>query len=112
MAKKTTKTSSGGGRKRNGKNILDGDPPIIIGGGGSTWIWIRRDQNPQLFDPNNVPTPPGLPDPVTMPDNPGLYNALYLADLTVTTVDFRNGLGGGSGPQKPKNNKKQNTRFG
>src|SRR6476620_626584 len=49
-------------KKRGGAKLdIGSDPPIIVGGGGSTWIWIKRDTNLQLFDPNNLPntvTPP------------------------------------------------------
>src|SRR5712692_3819776 len=45
------------GRK---KNVLDTDPPILVGGGGSSFIWIRRDLDPQLVTrvPSGAPQPP------------------------------------------------------
>jgi len=53
--KKSDKKSS-----RSKKNVLDTDPPILVGGGGSSFIWIRRDLDPQLVTrvPSGAPQPP------------------------------------------------------
>jgi len=106
--KKTTK------KKKRTPLDVGSDPPVIVGGGSSTWIWIKRDTNPQLFDPNNLPNTVTPPDPAITPRSPGLYNLLYLGALTVTSVHFRNGEGGDSNnsiPNNPNGKKKNHTFF-
>ena len=108
----TKKTSAK--KKGNGKLDLGSDPPVVVGGGGSTWIWIKRDTNFQLFDPGNIPNTITPPDPAITPQNPGLYNLLYLGNLTITSVHFRNGEGGSSNngiPNTPNGKKKNHTFF-
>ena len=50
-----TKKKSGKKSRRSKKNVLDTDPPILVGGGGSSFIWIKKDLEPQLVDPLGVP---------------------------------------------------------
>ena len=106
--KKTTK------KKKRTPLDVGSDPPVIVGGGSSTWIWIKRDTNPQLFDPNNLPNTVTPPDPAITPQNPGLYNLLYLGALTVTSVHFNNGDGVSNNhsiPNNPNGKKKNHTFF-
>jgi len=55
-----TKKKSGKKSVSKKKNTLDTDPPILVGGGGSSFIWIRKDLNPQLVlsVPGGAPQPP------------------------------------------------------
>lgn len=101
-------------KKRPGKLNIGSDPPVIVGGGGSTWIWIKRDTNLQIFDPNNLPNTITPPDPAITPLTPGLYNLLHLGAFSVTSVHFRNGDGGSSNhsvPNNPNGKKKNHTYF-
>ena len=60
-----TKKKSGKKSRRSKKNILDTDPPILVGGGGSSFIWIKKDLEPQLVDPLGVPaSAPQPPDAI------------------------------------------------
>src|ERR1700741_5321219 len=92
MAKATSKkrgaSKKGGARK---PNLVPGDPPILVGGGGSTWIWIRREANFQIFNPLSIPAPITPPDNAIKPTNPGLYHLLHLPGVTLTEVHFRDG---------------------
>ena len=109
-AKKGLKSKKRGG----GKLSIGSDPPIIVGGGGSTWIWIKRDTNVQLFDPNNIPNTITPPDPAITPQTPALYNLLHLGDFSVTNVHFNNGNGvsnNHSVPNNPNGKSKNNTFF-
>lgn len=59
-----TKKKSG---TKRGRRILGAtDPPVMVGGGGSSFIWIAKDLDPQLFLPSEVPggapTPPSPND--------------------------------------------------
>ena len=90
----------------------DSDPPILVGGGGSTWVWIRKDQNPQPVDARNLPSIPNPPDPETMPDHPDLYNIWYLGALDVSRVHVHDGQSGKPAvPINPGKKKKHRTHF-
>ena len=102
--------------KKKKRTPLDvgSDPPVLVGGGSSTWIWIKRDTNAQLFDPTNIPNTVTPPDAAITPQNPGLYNLLYLGALTVTNVHFNNGDGVSNShsiPNNPNGKKKNHTFF-
>lgn len=84
------------------KTMLDGDPPILVGGGGSSFIWIRKDLDPQLFDPSNVSgDAPG-------PAHRDQYFCLKVKG-NVAKIDVNDGSGS-SGP-KPANDKKFKVQF-
>lgn len=84
------------------KLALATDPPILVGGGGSSFIWIKKDLDPQLFDPMNVPA--SAPQPAT----PGSYYCFRVqGNIAKINVDD------GSAPTgpKPANGKKYNVQF-
>lgn len=113
--KKTAKKGVKARKRGGGKLDIGSDPPIIVGGGGSTWIWIKRSTNVQLFDPTNLPPPPFTPpDPAITPVHPEQYNLLYLGNFSVANVHFNNGNGvsnNHSVPNNPNGKSKNNTFF-
>lgn len=87
-------------RKR--KMALATDPPILVGGGGSSFIWIKKDLEPQLVDPLGVPA--SAPQPLT-PDD--YYCFQVKGNVTKINVNDGGGPGGG----KPANGKKYSVQF-
>jgi len=84
-----TKKKSGKKSGRSKKNVLDTDPPILVGGGGSSFIWIRKDLDPQLVTrvPGGAPQPP----------NPDSYYC-FRVQGNIGNVVINEGIGGpGSG---------------
>jgi hypothetical protein len=105
MAKaKTVRGAKKKGESAKKRNLLvPGDPPIIVGGGGSSLVWIRKDQEPQLIDPNSVPAS------APQPTNLDLYYVFKVKDnhLNVVVNDgFAN-----PAVTKPVHGKKQSTHF-
>lgn len=84
------------------KVMLDSDPPILVGGGGSSFIWIRKDLDPQLVDPL------GVPAAAPKPAHPDSYYCFRLQG-NVMKINVDDGSGS-SGP-KPANGKKFHVQF-
>jgi len=109
--KKSGKKSS---KRRPKPFIVPGDPPIIVGGGGSTWVWIKKDSNPQLVSP---PDYGGFdpPDNDTKPAHPEDFYIFHLADVSIKKITARNGIGSENNQDVPQNNpnakKKHHTFF-
>ena len=114
MAKaKTTKGASQSSEDTD-KHRLVGDPPILVGGGGSSWIWIKKDLEPQFVDPTKLAAFPSPPDPATVPSTPADYHLLYLAGFTVSRVRVHDGAANQpdvSVPNNPNAKKKHRTVF-
>ncbi|HSQ22955.1 MAG TPA: hypothetical protein VLN44_01010 [Pyrinomonadaceae bacterium] len=85
------------------KTMLDGDPPILVGGGGSSFIWIRKDLEPQLVDPL------GVPGSAPQPLNPASYYC-FKVQGNVGKIDV-NATGSGSSGPKSANGKKFHVQF-
>lgn len=104
-----------GTAKRRPGFMVPGDPPIIVGGGGSSWIWIRREANLQIFNPLSIPATITPPDNAIKPTNPGLYHLLHLPGVTLTEVHFRDGEENNEGnhgvPNSANGKKKHRTFF-
>ncbi len=94
--KKTTR------KKSKKRMVLPTDPPILVGGGGSSIVWIRKDQEPMLVDPN------GVPASAPQPAHPSLYYAFRCRDnhVSVTVND-----GNVSDLPKPVNGRRHVTSF-
>lgn len=98
VAKKTSKKKAT--RKRT--LVVPSDPPILVGGGGSSFIWIKKDLEPQLVDPSGVPA--SAPQPL----HPDQYYCLRVQG-NVLKIAVDDGSVG-SGP-KPANSKKYHVEF-
>jgi hypothetical protein len=97
----TKKTSRKKSRPK--KNLLATDPPILVGGGGSSFIWIRKDLDPQLVDPLGVP--PNAPQPA----HPDLYYCFRVqGNIGKVVLDDGNA---GPPPGKSVNNQKYYAQF-
>jgi len=96
MATKKKSGKKSGGKK---KNVLDTDPPILVGGGGSSFIWIKKELEPQLVDGTSVPA--SAPQPL----HPDQYYCFRVNKNvgTITLVD-----GNAAPPDPPKG---VNSRF-
>ena len=110
------KAKGKGAGKKNLKrsNLIPGDPPIIVGGGGSSWIWIKKELEPQFVDPTKLATFPSPPDPATVPTTPANYYLFYMAGFTVSQVHVRDGVGNDNDhpvPNNPNAKKKHRTYF-
>jgi hypothetical protein len=87
-------------KKRSAKLTIGSDPPVLIGGGGSSFIWIKKDLEPQLVD--------SVPNGAPQPDTPDLYYCFRVqGNIGNVAVDD----GNGTGPGKPVNNKKFFVKF-
>jgi hypothetical protein len=89
-------------KSRKRRNVLATDPPILVGGGGSSFIWIKKDLEPQLVDPM------GVPGSAPQPPNPDLYYCFRVLG-NIGKLVVNEGTGPGSG--KPVNNKKYSVQF-
>lgn len=89
--KRAEKKKAANGKRPKGKLDIGSDPPIIVGGGGSTYIWIKKDTNPELVDPATLGA--NDPDPDTRPVTPGLYYLFHLPRLNVRAVHANDGDG-------------------
>ncbi len=98
MATKKKSVTKKPGRK---KNVLDTDPPILVGGGGSSFIWIKKDLDPQLV----TRVPGGAPQPL----DPDLYYCFKVPG-NIGNIEINEGLGG---PPSGKgvNNQKYSVKF-
>ena len=87
---------------RKKKRLVSSDPPVMVGGGGSSFIWIAKELDPQLFLPSEVPG--GAP----IPPSPDDYYCFRIqANIGTVVIDE----GAGSGPPKPVNSKKYFVKF-
>jgi hypothetical protein len=95
--------------------IVPGDAPIIVGGGGSTWIWIKKDSNPQLVNPADPWGGFDPPDNNAIPPDPENFYLFHLADVSIKKVVARNGIGSENNQDIPQGNpnakKKHHTFF-
>ncbi len=96
-----TKKKSGKKSGRKKKNTLDTDPPILVGGGGSSFIFIRKDLDPQLI--THVPS--GAPQP----RNTDSYYC-FRVQGNIGSIIINDGIGG---PPSGKgvNNQKYSVKF-
>jgi hypothetical protein len=107
--KQTRSPSKKSGVAEKRVKLVPGDPPIIVGGGGSSLVWIRKDQMPQLIDPNQL-LPPNDPNAPPQPTNPGKYHLFILSTFEASSVSVHDGVSPqGSKPVKDK--KKHVTYF-
>ena len=93
------KKKAANGKRPKGKLDIGSDPPIIVGGGGSTYIWIKKDTNPELVDPATLGA--NDPDPDTRPVTPGLYYLFHLPRFNVRAVHANDGDGTGNHDHGP-----------
>lgn len=98
--KKTSRKKSG----RSKKNVLTTDPPIIVGGGGSSFLWIKKDLDPQLVDPISVPA--SAPQPL----HPDDYYC-FRVNRNVGTITLNDGNATPPDPPKSVNSRKYNVQF-
>ena len=90
-------------KKKSRKKPLDGsDPPVMVGGGGSSFVWIAKDLDPQLFQPSEVPG--GAPTPPS-PDD--YYCFRIQGNIGKLVIDD----GNGSGPPNSVNGRKFSVKF-
>ena len=83
-------------KKPGKKPLVSTDPPVMVGGGGSSFIWIAKDLDPQLFQPSEVPAR------APKPPNPDDYYCFRIqGDIGKLVIDDGNGVG----PGKPVNQK-------
>jgi len=92
------------GKKTGKRKLVATDPPVMVGGGGSSFIWIAKDLDPQLFQPSEVPG--GAPKPPT-PDD--YYCFRIQGNIGKLVIDEGNGSGPGN---KGVNDKKYFVKFG
>jgi len=91
-------------KKSRKKPFASTDPPVMVGGGGSSFIWIAKDLDPQLFLPSEVPS--GAPQP-PVPDD--YYCFRIQGNIGKVIID--EGLGSGPG-NKSVNGRKYFVKFG
>lgn len=90
-------------KSRKRRNVLGTDPPILVGGGGSSFIWIKKDLEPQLVDPMSVPG--SAPQPL----DPDLYYCFRVQGNIGKVVLTDGNAAPPTG--KPVNNKKYSVQF-
>ena len=95
-------TKKKSGKKRGKKILVASDPPVMVGGGGSSFIWIAKDLDPQLFLPSEVPG--GAPTPSSPND---YYCFRIQGNIGKLVIND----GNGAGPAKPVASGKYSVKF-
>jgi hypothetical protein len=88
---------------RKKKRLVSSDPPVMVGGGGSSFIWIAKDLDPQMFQPSQVPSN------APKPPNPDDYYCFRIQG-SIGKLVIDEGLGGGPN-NKGVNDKKYFVKF-
>ena len=98
-------------KRKSRTRALPGDAPIIVGGGGSTFIWIKKELDPQLVRPDDVPG--SAPQPHT----PALYYCFVCRgggnNGNVSRIVVDDGTAAQPNPDPPRNihNRKHAVEF-